>query len=107
MPARVEDLFRVQEGLCFLCGLPMVNKITKEHVHPRATSGYRMENNVVLSHGPCNGKRGCAGPTEDEIARATAIYAALGLKAFNYLPSLRERKHAQREGARANSQPQQ
>jgi hypothetical protein len=95
VPALIDELFRVQEGNCFLCGKPM-RHFTKEHVYPRRTSGYRMINNIVLAHGPCNHKRGSIAPTEDQISRAAAIYQTLGLQPFVYLPSIREKKKLRR-----------
>lgn len=54
---------------------------TKEHIYPRCTHRGLM-NNIVLAHGACNRQRADRPPTEDEVRRASEIYASLGLVAF-------------------------
>ncbi len=88
----VGRLFEAQRGLCFCCDRPMVRAKfpiasrtlgwSREHVYPRARLSAPLHNNVVLSHPACNAARGSRPPTEAELAKARAIYAALGLIAF-------------------------
>lgn len=90
----VQALWDVQQGLCFHCGEPMVLKsaagvkkalfATREHIYPRGNGGKRRRNNWVLAHYRCNHERGSTPPTLDQIAKAKAIYAILGLEPFTF-----------------------
>lgn len=94
---RLTDLLhRAQEGKCFHCGLPIdygrklretPESWTREHVYPRCRSR-GLRNNIVLAHGKCNRKRGSRAPTQTEILRTTALYASIGLVAFEPVDNL-------------------
>jgi hypothetical protein len=84
-------LWAAQGGCCFHCGRPMAAtrrggnfqaRWSREHLYPKSTTGRDVRNNVVLAHRGCNAARGNREPTEDEIIRAGAIFAAIGQTAF-------------------------
>lgn len=84
--AIIEQLWTAQRGLCFHCGAPMrlhgsnedELRWSREHLFPQAFYHGQLTS-IVLAHGGCNSRRGSPMPTEDEVTRAQAIYAAAGL----------------------------
>lgn len=87
---RVMDLIlELQENRCFHCDKPMAapgvgpkgKQRNREHVYPRARHRW-LVNNIVWAHERCNTIRGSKPPTADMIAKAKALYSALGLTAF-------------------------
>ena len=89
MSSFIDDLFNAQQGLCFHCAQPMTRRQdqergwTREHVFPRARSGYLLLNNVVLAHPHCNQEKDDREPTKMEIDRAAMIYSILNLIPFD------------------------
>lgn len=85
----VNRLWVVQSGRCFHCGEAMLMRVasnhgrgwSREHIYPVSRGG-RNAGNVVLAHRKCNSARGNPEPSEDEIERALAIFAVLGLAPF-------------------------
>jgi hypothetical protein len=91
--ARVLALFNAQEGRCFHCGKPMLRgdaqKLdrglwwSREHIYPKGSRPPGgLSYNWVLAHPRCNGARGSRPPTDEEIARAIELHAAIGAPAF-------------------------
>lgn len=55
-------LWRLQKGLCWLCGKPMDPlTATRDHLHPVSTGGKSKHHNILWAHKKCNGKRGNKG----------------------------------------------
>ena len=85
----VNRLWVVQSGRCFHCGEAMLMGVasnhgrgwSREHIFPVSRGG-RNAGNVVLAHRKCNSARGNPEPSEDEIERARAIFAVMGLAPF-------------------------
>jgi len=66
--------YEKQKGLCYLCGAPIpVEKMTKDHVTPRARGGSPQWSNIWLACEPCNQRkadRALAIQTADENMHA-------------------------------------
>lgn len=77
-------LVAAQGGRCFYCGeaFSKKRKVSRDHLFPRAM-GFDLSGNKVAAHVPCNAKKGDRMPTPEEVDRATAVYAMLGM-ALNY-----------------------
>lgn len=91
-PTVVARLWTVQQGACFHCGELMLNSgssnhglyWSREHVYPRSRNGSTY-GNVVLAHRKCNSARGNPEPSEEELARARLIIAAVGQEPFKFV----------------------
>jgi 5-methylcytosine-specific restriction endonuclease McrA len=82
----LRDLWLAQDGgRCFHCNEQMdyspcrskrnLNGWTREHLVPRSRGG-KNAFNIVLAHHWCNGVRGSAMPTQEEMERAYALVEA-------------------------------
>lgn len=74
------QLVAAQGGRCFYCGEPFSKRrgITRDHLFPRSM-GYDLGGNKVAAHPRCNVAKGDRMPTPDEVDKASAIYAMLGM----------------------------
>lgn len=81
---RRTKLFYAQNGKCFYCRKPMVlvghcskdvlpDKVTVDHVVPRAKGGGN-EDNTVAAHHDCNVAKGDREPTVEEIKRMEDLH---------------------------------
>lgn len=76
------QLLRAQGRKCFYCGRPLTEKqATRDHLFPRAL-GRDLALNKVMACRKCNCKKGCRLPTQEELDRARALYAGLGMPSW-------------------------
>jgi len=64
----------LQQGLCFLCRLPLDGGATYDHVLPLAHGGTEHYRNKVLAHGKCNNEKGDRMPTAEELDRLAELW---------------------------------
>lgn len=78
--APLAQLMFAQGGRCFYCGEPFSKRRgpTRDHLFPRSL-GCDLPGNKVAAHSKCNSAKGSRMPTPEEVERASAMYAALGL----------------------------
>lgn len=71
-------MVREQDGLCAICGWPMIEgDRTADHVWPLGAGGYHGLGNLVATHRHCNHSKADALPTGCEIIWLAAICARL------------------------------
>lgn len=83
-PKRRASLLRLQEGLCFYCGTPMITTgsdpsrmDTIDEVMPRSRGGRCDRDNQVLACKGCNEAKGARLPTDAELQRLAELIARL------------------------------
>lgn len=82
--ARIPEaqLFRAQGRKCFYCGCQLTRaSATRDHLIPRAL-GRDLALNKVMACRKCNCRKGHRLPTQDELSRARALYASLGIPSW-------------------------
>lgn len=74
------QLVAAQGGRCFYCDQPFSKRrgITRDHLFPRSM-GCDLSGNKVAAHSRCNVAKRDRMPTPEEVDKAGAIYAALGM----------------------------
>lgn len=73
-------LMQAQGGKCFYCGNPP-RRPTDDHLVPRWQGGTLVANKVIACW-KCNNQKGGRMPTPEEISRARAVYALLGIPSW-------------------------
>lgn len=86
---RKARLRKQQQGLCFLCGMPMPKEDTTfEHVLPRQRGASRSSGrHVAVSHNACNQKRGCRRLTAVQKQRLETWYGKERAQEMMTLPT--------------------
>lgn len=51
-------LWKLQKGRCWICGQPLDNFISRDHLHPRSKGGLGKRDNILLAHRRCDSGRG-------------------------------------------------
>lgn len=78
------DLFRMQEGMCAICGEFVLQGASLDHVIPKSMGGYDGLGNLVMAHRSCNQDKHSSPPSGCVLVWLLAVNNRLNVELMKW-----------------------